>query len=152
MADYAMQQADSLGLEMGIHVCDGFALAGGPWITPEESMQKIVSMSTNMTGGTGKRYILMQPAGYEGYYVGQKYAGSGNCTVAMKALLRAAELGDRQCRPGITAIYFLGYGSIGNEDHCKAAEFIRQWREEGDEEVEQAIELQIKIRSDLASS
>ena len=82
--------------------------------------------------------------------IGQKYAGSGNYTVAMKAWLRAAELGDRQCRPGITTIYFLGYGSIGNEDHCKAAELIRQWREEGDEEVEQMIELQIKIRSDLA--
>ena len=68
MVDYAMQQSDSLGLEMGIHICDGFALAGGPWITPAESMQKIVSMQTNITGGTGKRYILMQPAGYEGYY------------------------------------------------------------------------------------
>ena len=68
MVDYAMQQSDSLGLEMGIHICDGFALAGGPWITPEESMQKIVSMQTTITGGTGKRYILMQPGGYEGYY------------------------------------------------------------------------------------
>ena len=68
MVDYALQQSDSLGLEMGIHICDGFALAGGPWITPPEAMQKIVSMSTNMKGGTGKRYILMQPAGYEGYY------------------------------------------------------------------------------------
>ena len=81
--------------------------------------------------------------------IGQKYAGSGNYTVAMKALLRAAELGDRQCRPSITTIYFLRCESIGNEDHCKAAELIRQWREEGDEEVEQMIELQIKIRSDL---
>ena len=68
MVDYAMQQSDSLGLELGIHVCDGFALAGGPWITPKESMQKIVSMQTTITGGTGKRYILMQPGGYEGYY------------------------------------------------------------------------------------
>jgi hypothetical protein len=68
MVDYAMQQSDSLGLGMGIHICDGFALAGGPWITPKESMQKIVSMQTTITGGTGKRYILMQPGGYEGYY------------------------------------------------------------------------------------
>ena len=68
MVDYALQLSDSLGLEMGIHVCDGFALAGGPWISPRESMQKVVSMQTNVTGGTGKRYILMQPAGYEGYY------------------------------------------------------------------------------------
>ena len=46
MVDYAFAQADSLGLEMGIHVCDGFALAGGPWITPEESMQKVVWSDT----------------------------------------------------------------------------------------------------------
>jgi len=68
MIDYSFAQADSLGLDMGIHVCDGFALAGGPWITPKESMQKVVSVATNITGGTGKRYILMQPGGYEGYY------------------------------------------------------------------------------------
>lgn len=34
--------AEKLGLEMGIHFCDGFALAGGPWITPEESMKRVV--------------------------------------------------------------------------------------------------------------
>ena len=46
MVDYALQQADSLGLQMGIHICDGFALAGGPWITPEESMQQVVWSDT----------------------------------------------------------------------------------------------------------
>ena len=46
MVDYALQQADSLGLEMGVHICDGFALAGGPWITPEESMQQVVWSDT----------------------------------------------------------------------------------------------------------
>jgi len=47
--DYAMQQADSLGLQLGIHICDGFALAGGPWISPEESMQKVVWSDTIIT-------------------------------------------------------------------------------------------------------
>lgn len=37
------QTADSLNLQMGIHFSDGFALAGGPWITEEESMQKVVT-------------------------------------------------------------------------------------------------------------
>ena len=46
MVDYAFAQADSLGLEMGVHICDGFALAGGPWISPEESMQQIVWSDT----------------------------------------------------------------------------------------------------------
>ena len=46
LVDVALAEADALGLEMGIHVCDGFALAGGPWIKPEESMQKIVFCKT----------------------------------------------------------------------------------------------------------
>ena len=47
--DYAMSQADSLGLEMGIHICDGFAIAGGPWFTPDESMRKVVWTDTIIT-------------------------------------------------------------------------------------------------------
>ena len=35
MVRYSMQEADRLGLQLGMHICDGFALAGGPWITPE---------------------------------------------------------------------------------------------------------------------
>lgn len=46
LVDYAMQQADSLGLQLGLHICDGFALAGGPWIAPEESMQQVVWSDT----------------------------------------------------------------------------------------------------------
>jgi hypothetical protein len=36
---HAIREADRLGLKLGMHICDGFALAGGPWFTPEESMQ-----------------------------------------------------------------------------------------------------------------
>ena len=50
---YAMQQSDSLGLQMALHDCDGFALAGGPWITPELSMQKVVWARTAVDGGGG---------------------------------------------------------------------------------------------------
>ena len=67
MIDYAMQQADSLGLELGIHICDGFALAGGPWIAPEESMQKVVWSETFATGQL-KGLTLQRPQAYEGYY------------------------------------------------------------------------------------
>ena len=42
MVRFSMQEADRLGLKLGMHICDGFALAGGPWITPAESMQKVV--------------------------------------------------------------------------------------------------------------
>ena len=46
LIDYALAQADSLSLKFGFHICDGFALAGGPWITPEESMQQVVWSDT----------------------------------------------------------------------------------------------------------
>lgn len=70
MIDLAMQQADSLGLEMGIHICDGFALAGGPWISPEESMQKIVWSDTliSVTRQGGEVPVPHAANGYEDYY------------------------------------------------------------------------------------
>ena len=74
MVDCALEQADSLGLEMGIHVCDGFALAGGPWITPEESMQKIVFCEDLFVGSVQEMVhrkgglVLPRPEGVEGYY------------------------------------------------------------------------------------
>lgn len=35
MVRFSMEEADRLGLKLGMHICDGFALAGGPWMTPE---------------------------------------------------------------------------------------------------------------------
>ena len=74
MVDVALTQADSLGLGMGIHVCDGFALAGGPWIKPEESMQKIVYSEDFFVGSVEEMLhrkgglVLPRPEGVEGYY------------------------------------------------------------------------------------
>lgn len=67
MTDCAMSVADSLGLQLGIHICDGFALAGGPWITPQESMQKVVFSDTIVSGGR-KTVTLPRPKSYNGYY------------------------------------------------------------------------------------
>lgn len=65
----SMELADSLGLKLGMHICDGFALAGGPWITPAESMQKVVTADTVVTGGSSV-YLsqLPVPQSNEGYY------------------------------------------------------------------------------------
>ncbi|MBQ8937381.1 MAG: DNA-binding protein [Prevotella sp.] len=67
MVDCALSQADSLGLELGIHVCDGFALAGGPWIKPEESMQKVVFCDT-VVGGGKHHFQMSKPQHYQDYY------------------------------------------------------------------------------------
>ncbi len=65
--DTAFRTADSLGMQIGIHFSDGFALGGGPWITPEESMQRIVWSDTIVEGGE-QEIILPRPACKENYY------------------------------------------------------------------------------------
>ncbi|TDX01401.1 glycosyl hydrolase [Dinghuibacter silviterrae] len=66
MVRYAVQVADSLGVQLAFHDADGFAVAGGPWITPELSMQKVVWTETPVQGAVDE--VLAQPETNEGYY------------------------------------------------------------------------------------
>lgn len=68
MIRHAFAEADRLGLELAMHACDGFATAGGPWITPAKSMQKVVWSETYITGGEELTAKLPQPETNEGYY------------------------------------------------------------------------------------
>jgi hypothetical protein len=68
MVKHSMQEADRLGLKLAMHVSDGFALAGGPWITPELSMQHVVSAQTQVAGGKKLNLTLPQPPTVQGYY------------------------------------------------------------------------------------
>ena len=49
--------------------------------------------------------------------IGQQYANSGNYNVAIKAWLKAAELGDKQCRLSIVSTYLSRSWSTKNKDH-----------------------------------
>jgi hypothetical protein len=68
MVAFAINEAKRLNLKLGFHVSDGFALAGGPWITPELSMQKIVWSKLNIKGGKLFNDSLPQPEIKENYY------------------------------------------------------------------------------------
>jgi hypothetical protein len=68
MVNHAFIEAKRLNLKFAIHVSDGFALAGGPWITPEFSMQKIVWTQKNIAGGKLFNEVLEQPETIENYY------------------------------------------------------------------------------------
>jgi len=68
MVRFALEEADRVGLKIGFHICDGFALAGGPWITPELSMQKVVWNSTRVSGGKNVTEKPAPPESYKGYY------------------------------------------------------------------------------------
>lgn len=65
---HAMNEAKRLGLQIAMHASDGFALAGGPWITPELSMQKIVWTEKLVNGGAEIDVSLDQPETIENYY------------------------------------------------------------------------------------
>lgn len=68
MVLFAMDEAKRLNLQLGMHASDGFALAGGPWITPELSMQKVVWSEASTTGGSYFNELLERPESYNGYY------------------------------------------------------------------------------------
>lgn len=67
MVAFAMSEAQRLNLKLGMHVSDGFALAGGPWITPELSMQKVV-WSKITTNEKVAKLNLPKPEHKENYY------------------------------------------------------------------------------------
>lgn len=67
MVKFAMSESKRLKLEIGMHVSDGFALAGGPWIKPEQSMQKVV-WSKLKVSATNNNIKLPQPLTHEGFY------------------------------------------------------------------------------------
>jgi hypothetical protein len=68
MLRFAFEEANRLGLQIAMHSSDGFATAGGPWITPELSMQKVVWSETRVSGGMVFNDTLTKPQAYKGYY------------------------------------------------------------------------------------
>lgn len=55
---HAAVEARRLGIDFGIHNCAGYESSGGPWITPELSMQEIVWSETKVSGGTNFSGVL----------------------------------------------------------------------------------------------
>jgi len=68
LVKFAMEEAKRLDLKLAMHVSDGFALAGGPWITPELSMQKLVWTKTYIPAGEPGQIVLSKPEANENYY------------------------------------------------------------------------------------
>ncbi|WP_461451567.1 glycosyl hydrolase [Mucilaginibacter sp.] len=68
MVKFAMSEANRIGVKLAFHDCDGFAVAGGPWITPELSMQKVVWSKILVSGGKLFNDTLAVPKHYKDYY------------------------------------------------------------------------------------
>ncbi|MEO6733606.1 MAG: glycosyl hydrolase [Ferruginibacter sp.] len=97
MVKHAMAEAKRLNIKIGIHLSDGFALAGGPWITPELSMQKIVWTKTFAKGNAVFNQTLEQPLANENYYKDiavfayPSANGSGISTQSIKPTITASK-------------------------------------------------------------
>ena len=61
-------EAARLGLQVNVNNDAGWCGSGGPWITPELSMQRIVWTETNLAGPTHFDAILTQPPTVMNYY------------------------------------------------------------------------------------
>lgn len=68
LVKFSNQEASRLGLKLAMNACDGWALAGGPWITPELSMQEVVSSGIQINGGQSYSGFLPMPEMRENYY------------------------------------------------------------------------------------
>jgi hypothetical protein len=58
---HAALEAHRLGLELILHNCAGYESSGGPWITPELSLQEVVWSKTAVKGGDQFEGVLQRP-------------------------------------------------------------------------------------------
>ena len=58
---YAIALADSLGMEITVASAPGWSNTGGPWVTPEDAMKKLVWSVTEVQGGSVKVQLPEPP-------------------------------------------------------------------------------------------
>ncbi len=68
MVHVAMQESKRRGLKLALPINNDFGLAGGPWITPQGAMQKLVWSKEYVKGGEMLGISLPQPETKEDYY------------------------------------------------------------------------------------
>ena len=68
LLEHAAKEAERLGLEFDMMNCPGWSSSGGPWITPELSMQQLTWSETFATGGNEINLVLPEPYKKHGYY------------------------------------------------------------------------------------
>ena len=65
---WAAREAKRLGLELGMANCSGFSSSGGPWVTPADSMKRLVWMERRVSGPCNLKDRISPPAETHGFY------------------------------------------------------------------------------------
>lgn len=68
LLQYTIRESERLGLEFVMHNCSGWSSSGGPWITPEYSMKRLVWSETFISGGRFIDITLPRPFANLNYY------------------------------------------------------------------------------------
>ena len=68
LVEHAAKECERLGLQLGMSSASGCSGSGGPWITPELSMQELVWSTTHVEGGKLQTIGLPQPRTNHDYY------------------------------------------------------------------------------------
>jgi len=66
--EHAIKEAERLGLQISIHNSPGYSGSGGPWVTPEMSMQQLVWTEMQVKNQQTIELKLPQPFARMGYY------------------------------------------------------------------------------------
>jgi hypothetical protein len=65
---FALEEAQRLGLEIGVHNCPGWSSSGGPWIKPADSMKVVVFSETKAKGPGHFSGVLPEPPKKADFY------------------------------------------------------------------------------------
>ena len=72
---FTATEAERLGLELAIAASPGWSETGGPWVTPEDGLKKLVWSETTVTGGTSFKGRLAAPPQVTGPFGSLQPAG-----------------------------------------------------------------------------
>lgn len=83
---HAADEAKRLGLDFGFHNCPGYSTSGGPWVTPESAMKKLVCSTDGSKPEADPRFyrdiatvsVTNSDGSVAGYRIG--YTITGKCT------------------------------------------------------------------------
>ena len=120
---HTAKEAAKNGLEMGMHNCVGWSASGGPWITPDKSMQKLVWTKCEIEGPDTFELNLPQPETNLNYYKDVEVIAIPDGEPSLQSIQNLSSLMQSdgsltwKAPAGKYTIYRFGHTSMGNSPH-----------------------------------
>jgi hypothetical protein len=95
---HTISESQRLELEFAMHNCPGWSSSGGPWITPELSMQQLVWSETAIKGGKQVSVQLPRPVALMDFYQDSRiiaFPAKGAEAKTLKDLIKTVKVNSR---------------------------------------------------------